>query len=265
MRARNIKPGFFKNEVLGTATPYAQLLFSGLWMLADRDGRLEDRPLRIKAEIFAYRGGLDVDEFLTELASLGFITRYEVGGIKYIQIENFKKHQTPHKTEKLSTIPTKSMNNISYSTTSVKEDIITEALPPDSLIPDSLNSVSKETGDPLESPPVDFKKVFFQEGLKLLGADTKSNRSLIASWLRDYGNEKVCNAFMQTQKESAIDPKTYIIGILKDVGQKKGMVAFEAAKPISDEQRADGIRVSKKYGKYNPNDERWLEQYEARA
>jgi hypothetical protein len=52
MRACNIKPGFFKNEVLGTAVPILSLLFSGLWGLADREGRLEDRPLRIKAEIF---------------------------------------------------------------------------------------------------------------------------------------------------------------------------------------------------------------------
>jgi len=32
----------------------ARLLYPGLWMLADREGRLEDRPLRIKAEILPY-------------------------------------------------------------------------------------------------------------------------------------------------------------------------------------------------------------------
>ncbi len=69
MRARNIKPGFFKNEHLGTADPIVALLFEGLWLLADRDGRLEDRPLRIKAEIFPYREGLDINGSLTQVRS----------------------------------------------------------------------------------------------------------------------------------------------------------------------------------------------------
>ena len=41
-RARNIKPALFKNEILGVADPLCTLTFQGLWMLADRDGRLEN-------------------------------------------------------------------------------------------------------------------------------------------------------------------------------------------------------------------------------
>ena len=48
-RARNIKPGFFANENLAECDPLARLLFAGLWCLADREGRLEDRPKRIAA------------------------------------------------------------------------------------------------------------------------------------------------------------------------------------------------------------------------
>ena len=47
-RARNIKPGFFKNEFLAEMPCEVRLLFIGLWTLADREGRLEDRPKRIK-------------------------------------------------------------------------------------------------------------------------------------------------------------------------------------------------------------------------
>ena len=32
----------------------ARLLFVGLWTIADRNGRLEDRPKRIRAELFPY-------------------------------------------------------------------------------------------------------------------------------------------------------------------------------------------------------------------
>ena len=51
-RARNIKPGLFSNEVIAELPAFDRLLFIGLWCLADREGRLEDRPKRIKMELF---------------------------------------------------------------------------------------------------------------------------------------------------------------------------------------------------------------------
>jgi hypothetical protein len=104
-RARNIKPGLFKNEILGVADPLYTLLFEGLWLLADREGRLEDRPLRIKAETFPYRDGLDVSSMLGWLQANGFIRRYRVGGLAYIEVCEFVKHQNPHKNEPDSVIP----------------------------------------------------------------------------------------------------------------------------------------------------------------
>lgn len=105
-RARNIKPSFFLNEHLAELDPLARLLFIGLWCIADREGRLEDRPKRIKAEVLPY-DSCNVEKLLEDLASGPdpFITRYEVGGNKYILINNFKKHQNPHQNEKASVIP----------------------------------------------------------------------------------------------------------------------------------------------------------------
>ena len=108
MRSRNLKPGFFKNEGLGDLGPYAQLLFEGLWCLADRDGKLEDRPSRIKAEIFPYyEPSPSVDELLNSLFNSPerFIERYTVDGVKYIKIWNFLSHQSPHNRESESKIP----------------------------------------------------------------------------------------------------------------------------------------------------------------
>jgi hypothetical protein len=103
-RARNIKPGFFKNEELAECTPWARLCFAGLWTLADREGRLEDRPKRIKAELFAY-DSVEVEPLLDELAVRSFIKRYGYAGVQYIQIPKFVKHQVPHGTERDSLIP----------------------------------------------------------------------------------------------------------------------------------------------------------------
>ena len=104
-RARNIKPGFFKNEILGVADPLYSLLFEGLWVLADRSGRLEDRPLRIKGEVFPYRDGLNVDAMLNWLESNGFIRRYTAQGKKCILVLEFVKHQNPHKNETEPELP----------------------------------------------------------------------------------------------------------------------------------------------------------------
>lgn len=103
-RARNIKPGLFANEVLAECEPLARILFTGLWTIADREGRLEDRPKRIKAEILPY-DECDCDRLLSQLALRGFIVRYTAGGIQYLQVLNFTKHQNPHVKEAASIIP----------------------------------------------------------------------------------------------------------------------------------------------------------------
>lgn len=104
MRARNIKPGFLKNERLVELPFEWRLLFIGLWMMADREGRLEDRPKRIKMEVMP-ADDVDIEAGLTALQSAGFIHRYEVDGGRYIEVENFVKHQRPHPNEAKSVIP----------------------------------------------------------------------------------------------------------------------------------------------------------------
>lgn len=111
-RARNIKPAFFMNDELAEIDPLGRLLFIGLWTIADREGRLEDRPARIKVETLPY-DNCDVDELLNELAKRDFIRRYEVDGVRYIQVTNFSKHQNPHRNERQSEIPAPDLHSTS--------------------------------------------------------------------------------------------------------------------------------------------------------
>lgn len=103
-RARNIKPSIMDNEELAELDPIARLLFIYLWMLADREGRLEDRPKRIAKQALAY-DNVDIDDLLGGLQSAGFICRYSVDGVACIQINAFAKHQTPHVREAASALP----------------------------------------------------------------------------------------------------------------------------------------------------------------
>lgn len=173
-RARNIKPSFFTNELLGTEDPMVSLTFAGLWCLADKVGILEDRPLRVKAELFPYREKLDVNGYLSVLARHGFIVRYENSGKRYIQVLNFRKHQSPHHTEKAKGMPfftdPKSLilegngygsvnEPLQYSEEKVSER--SDSLIPDSLIEDSL--IHKSSCDQqAESPKVGQDRIDYK-------------------------------------------------------------------------------------------------------
>ena len=141
MRIRTVKPEFWKDEELAKLTPWARLLFIGLWGLADKEGLLKDEPGRIKAEIFPYNR-IRMEELLAELSGvkrsdqtadrvhdqqsgpekadliancvhgsqLGerpFILRYEVNGLKMIWVRTFKKHQriSGKEAESISILP----------------------------------------------------------------------------------------------------------------------------------------------------------------
>jgi hypothetical protein len=176
-RARNLKPGLFKNEVLGAADPLYTILFEGLWILADREGRLEDRPLRIKGEVFPYRDGLNIDEMLNWLQRHGFILRYEAEGKKCILVLEFVKHQNPHRNESESVLPApvaaqplveevattveplqKNREEIAsasdFSGTTRADSLYSDSLHSDSLIPEKEKAPRKRAATPPASVAV---------------------------------------------------------------------------------------------------------------
>jgi hypothetical protein len=139
-RARNIKPGFFSNDELVELSFATRLLFIGLWTLADRSGRMEDRPKKIKMALFP-ADDLDIDGALNELQASGFIHRYEVESVRYIQVIEFAKHQNPHRDEKASSIPAP----LQHSASTVQAPDNNGANRADSPIP---NSPIPDTGFP---------------------------------------------------------------------------------------------------------------------
>ncbi len=108
-RSRNIKPGFFASEQLGTCDHGARLLFAALWTLADREGRLEDRPMRIRAYAFPYDAVTvdDIGRWLSQLENHNLISRYSNAGVEVICVDKFKAHQNPHVKELPSKLPGK--------------------------------------------------------------------------------------------------------------------------------------------------------------
>jgi hypothetical protein len=103
-RTRSIKPSFFSNDILAECEPMARLLFAGLWTLADRDGRLEYRPRRIKGALFPY-DNCDIEGLVKQLADRGFVVVYRANGIDVLSIPTFSEHQRCHPDERSEGLP----------------------------------------------------------------------------------------------------------------------------------------------------------------
>ena len=161
-RTRSIKPAFFTNEILG-ALPYQdRLLFIGLWTIADREGRLEDRPQRIRAEIFPYDHEIDIEASLLRLVQQRFINRYITVNppLKCIEVSNFKKHQSPHVTEKKSMLPMPvdlPLDNV-YATLNISPSTLITGLP--STLPPGAASMTPALDEQFQ----DFKTLYESVG-----------------------------------------------------------------------------------------------------
>lgn len=243
MRARSIKPSICDNEVLGTADLVYTVFFERLWMMADREGRLEDRPLRIKAQAFPYRDGLDVGPLLSWLSEHGFIQRYTVAGKAYIQVSTFSKHQSPHVKEAPSTIP--APDSPGASTSPVPEIPAPTALTPSSLTPDSglltpdcspsktqERFVASKRDDAALTVFVHWQREWKHPTTKL----DKKRRKRIEARLKDFNASQLCDAisgFRHSPWHTGLDPKgngivyDSIDTLLRDSAQvEKGMALF---------------------------------------
>ena len=104
-RIRSIKPTFFLDSDIASLSPMARIFFIGLWCLADREGRLKDKPRELGVQLIPYDlPNADPEALLKELAPR-FILRYEVEGRGYLYIRGFEKHQRPANSEPDSDIP----------------------------------------------------------------------------------------------------------------------------------------------------------------
>ena len=254
-RARNIKPGFFKNEILGVADPLYSLLFEGLWVLADRSGRLEDRPLRIKGEVFPYRDGLNVDAMLNWLESNGFIRRYTAQGKKCILVLEFVKHQNPHKNETESELPAPSDELTQPEEIGTVTEIIgstrADSLSSDSLIPDPpiLNSVAIATGGDAAKPAADLTKdELWKAGKSLLeqsGMPKAQCGSFVGKLVKDYGDVIVVDAVRSAVLARPADPVEYLKATcMRTAGQRAPVNKQEALeqrnRSVADAWAAEG-------------------------
>ncbi len=255
-RSRNIKPAFFMNDELAEIAPLGRLLFIGLWTIADREGRLEDRPLRIKAEILPY-DDCDVDKLLDHLHEKGFIFRYCHSSTRQapdkhrtsreitrlIQVTNFTKHQNPHIKEKASELPAPEVTGA--STMQAPEKHHTDPADSLNLIPDSLNlipdSASGARGDrETKKTDDDFNSRMIKHFAQTFGYPP--NHTQIEMLLSFAGegmpDELIIEALKRSAEAGAGNPK-YTTAILQSWLSKKAFT-------LDDVKVLDNLRRPKK-------------------
>ncbi len=117
-RIRSIKPDFFRHEALQDleiANPgmYPMMVFAGLWVIADREGRFEWRPRRIKLDVLPFLA-FDMEQTMSLLEAEGLVQRYEHLGETYGAITSWDRHQIVGRDEPPSEIPAPSGEKTPY-------------------------------------------------------------------------------------------------------------------------------------------------------
>jgi hypothetical protein len=97
-RIRTIKPEFWDDDVIGTLSRDARLLFVATWNLADDEGLLRWTSVYLKSQAFMYDDDLtveDVASLMGELAGADLVFPYQGGVTKQrlAFIVHFRRHQ----------------------------------------------------------------------------------------------------------------------------------------------------------------------------
>jgi hypothetical protein len=101
-RIRSIHPDLHRDKTLSTISATAERTFVRLWCHLDDDGRGEDDPDLLKADLYPRHRDVTADHIetdLQELAAAGLIIRYTVNGDRYLSCkpDTWATYQRPQK------------------------------------------------------------------------------------------------------------------------------------------------------------------------
>ncbi|WP_294312785.1 hypothetical protein [uncultured Sphingomonas sp.] len=264
-RIRSIHPGLWTDEAFVSLTPYARLLFMGIWTECDDMGSFEWSPLKLKMRLLP-ADNIDAAALMAELQAADAIMAYDEGGKRYGAVRNFCQYQRPKKP-----------NSIYPQTEAVRKYVGTEArstrdgsepdpvsTPPSSPPPPLSSAASGEpVGNQLPtggekcrqmedgggrsssvanatgaSPPKidDPQPSVFDTGVALLvrtGSKPKPARGLIAKWIRATDEDWTLRALASA--EGRADPVAWIEARLK------------SHQSVEDEARAISHATAERY------------------
>lgn len=97
-RQRFIHPELWKDPVFGKLQPLEQILFIGLFSIADDDGRLLADPAYLRGELFTFKDYTNKKvQSLRDnvVAAMANVHLYRANGLDYIALLKWKEYQKP--------------------------------------------------------------------------------------------------------------------------------------------------------------------------
>lgn len=95
-RIRSTHPGLWTDEAFVSLSPFARLMFMGIWNECDDSGSFAWSPIGLKMKLLP-ADSVDAVALLEEMVGAGLVKRYEVAGKAYGAVRNFCQFQRPKK------------------------------------------------------------------------------------------------------------------------------------------------------------------------
>lgn len=258
-RIRSIHPGIWTDEAFVALSPYARLLFIGMWNECDDKGTFAWSPLKLKMRVLP-ADNIDVGALLAEIEAQGFIARYDFAGRPFGAVRNFCRHQRP---KKPNDIHPASADMLRFA--GMDEELIAEKA---KIVPNQFPTSGEKTpqmedggessseanasgGSPPSLSAADMTKAVWEAGktiLKAAGHDDRSAGSIIGRFRKTYSDSQVLVALSRCQTEQPSDPVGWLTKTLqaearKASGGTDGKRAFDQRATT----RQTGERVAARY------------------
>lgn len=222
-RIRSIHPGLWTDEAFVTLSPFARLLFMGIWNECDDMGSFSWSPLTLKMRLLP-ADNVDALALMEELLSANAVMRYEDGGKSYGAVRNFCQYQRPKKAN--STYPqtdeVRNWVNTEARSTRDGSEGVGNQLPTGGEKPrqmeDGGGRRSSEANASGGKPP-DSEALFWSDAKAFLKPKVRGDPgALVNKWLRERGKPLTMAALNAAQLEHAVDPIAYCEGYFKRQG-----------------------------------------------
>lgn len=237
-RIRSVHPGLWTDVEFVSLSPFARLLFIGIWNECDDKGVFVCSPLQLKMRLLP-ADNIDAAELLREISEAGLISRYEWDGKSYAGVKNFAKFQRPKKPNDIHPAPQAVLafcghdgepahaephevrnqfptsgekspqmeegGGNGYSEANASGDAVLNLFPTDEKIP--------VPAPPAAPTAADVKRALFDTGVALIvaaGGTDRNARSLIGRWRKEYSDSAVLDALSRCQVEQPSQPIEWI-------------------------------------------------------
>jgi hypothetical protein len=226
-RIRSIHPGLWTDEAFVSLTPYARLLFIGMWNECDDKGLFPWSPLKLKMRVLP-ADAIDASALLAEIEAAGLIRAFRFAEKDYGVVRNFAKYQRP---KKPNDIHPASAEILLFAGMNTEQATLLASPVPNQFPTNGENAPQREEGggnrsseanasgaDAPTLTAADLTKAVWDSGkviLKAAGHDDRSAGSIIGRFRKNYSDSQVLTVLSRCQAEQPSEPVEWITKALQ--------------------------------------------------